>query len=122
MKSRILVACFLAMPFVAQAQFTGPGASTGAQTQPAVVTTVAAALKAAVDTPVVLEGRIKRQIAHERFEFADATGTIVLEIDDDDLPRESFDDSTPLRVKGEVDRRWNQRQRYIDVTSVQIVR
>ena len=38
------------------------------------------------------------------------------------LPREQFDDSTPLRIKGEVDRRWNQRQRYIDVKSVQIVR
>jgi len=46
----------------------------------------------------------------------------IVEIDDKDLPREQFDDSTPLRIKGEVDRRWNQRQRYIDVKSVQIVR
>ncbi len=122
MKNRILLACFLAMPLLAQAQFTGPGASGTAQAPLATATTVAAAHKAAVDTPVVLEGHIKRQISRERFEFADATGTIVVEIDDEDLPHERFDDTTPLRIKGEVDRRWNQRQRYIDVSSVQIIR
>ncbi|MBL8417636.1 MAG: NirD/YgiW/YdeI family stress tolerance protein [Dechloromonas sp.] len=122
MKKKILLVCMLAMPFVAQAQFTGPRVSGAGQANSAVVTTVAAASKAAVDTPVLLEGRIIRQIARERYEFADATGTIVVEIDDEDLPREQFDDSTPLRIKGEVDRRWNQRQRYIDVKSVQIVR
>ena len=52
----------------------------------------------------------------------DSTGTIVVEIDDEYLPRETFDQNTQLRIKGEVDRRWNQRQRYIDVKSVQIVR
>jgi uncharacterized protein (TIGR00156 family) len=122
MKKKILLVCMLAMPFVAQAQFTGPRASGAGQANAAVVTTVAAANKAAVDTPVLLEGKIIRQVARERYEFADATGTIVVEIDDEDLPREQFDDSTPLRIKGEVDRRWNQRQRYIDVKSVQIVR
>ena len=83
---------------------------------------IAAANKAAVDTPVLLEGRITRQVASERYEFTDATGTIVVEIDDEYLPRETFDQNTQLRIKGEVDRRWNQRQRYIDVKSVQIVR
>lgn len=122
MKKKILLVCMLAMPFVAQAQFTGPRVSGAGQANSAVVTTVAAANKAAVDTPVLLEGKIIRQVARERYEFADATGTIVVEIDDEDLPREQFDDSTPLRIKGEVDRRWNQRQRYIDVKSVQIVR
>jgi len=122
MKKKILLACILAMPFVAQAQFTGPRASGVAQSNPAVVTTVAAANKAAVDTPVLLEGKITRQVARERYEFVDATGTIVVEIDEDNLPKESFDQTTPLRIKGEVDRRWNQRQRYIDVKSVQFVR
>ena len=122
MKNKLLVALLLAMPFVAHAQFTGPRADGVTRGNPAVVTTVAAANKAAVDTPVLLEGRITRQVASERYEFTDATGTIVVEIDDEYLPRETFDQNTQLRIKGEVDRRWNQRQRYIDVKSVQIVR
>lgn len=80
---------------------------------------VAAANKAAVDTPLPLVGKITRQVGRECYEFADAT---VVQIDEDDLPKETFDQTTPLRIKGEVDRRWNQRQRYIDVKSVQIVR
>jgi uncharacterized protein (TIGR00156 family) len=122
MKNKLLVALMLAMPLVAHAQFTGPRADSATQRNLAVVTTVAAANKAAVDTPVLLEGRITRQVASERYEFTDATGTIVVEIDDEYLPRETFDQNTQLRIKGEVDRRWNQRQRYIDVKSVQIVR
>lgn len=122
MKTRLLVALLLAVPFFAHAEFTGPRASSSSAGSRAVVTTVAAANKAADDTPVLLEGKITRQLASERYEFADATGSIQLKIDDDYLPAEKFDQTTPLRIKGKVDRRWNQRQRYIDVKSVQIIR
>ena len=122
MKSGILAICFLAMPLLAEAQFTGPGAGAGNDSRQAVVTTVAAANKAPLDTPVRLEGQIQRQVARERYLFGDATGTIAVEIDDDDLPRESFNETTTLRIEGEVDRSRSRRQRYIDVDSVQIVR
>lgn len=122
MKSGILAICFLAMPLLAEAQFTGPGAGTSSDNRQAVVTTVAAANKAPLDTPVRLEGQIQRQVARERYLFGDATGTIAVEIDDDDLPRESFNETTTLRIEGEVDRSRSRRQRYIDVDSVQIVR
>lgn len=122
MKKKIFATCLLALPLATQAQFTGPRAPGVARSDPATVTTVAAARKAAVDTPVALEGRIKRQVGRERYEFADVTGTIVVEIDDDDLPNESFDDTTQLRIRGEIDRPWSQRRRYIDVDSVEIVR
>ena len=122
MKSGILAICFLAMPLLAEAQFTAPGAGTSSDNRQAVVTTVAAANKAPLDTPVRLEGQIQRQVARERYLFGDATGTIAVEIDDDDLPRESFNESTTLRIEGEVDRSRSRRQRYIDVDSVQIVR
>jgi uncharacterized protein (TIGR00156 family) len=123
MKAKLLVALLLTVPFLAHAEFTGPRASSFADGgNRAVVNTVAAANMASDDTPVLLEGKITRQLTSERYKFADATGTIQVEIDEDYLPRENFDQTTPLRIKGKVDRRWGQRQRYIEVKSVEIIR
>ena len=56
--------------------FTGPGA--------VAVNTVQGALNAYDDTIVTLTGKITRQVAHEKYEFSDNTGTIIVEIDDDE--------------------------------------
>lgn len=81
MKTRYL-ALLLAPLFTTGAMaagYTGPGA------QP--VTTVAAANDAADDTPVVLQGFVVKKLNNDdKYEFKDASGTITVEIDNEDLP------------------------------------
>ncbi|MCP1289299.1 NirD/YgiW/YdeI family stress tolerance protein [Chromobacterium sp. S0633] len=93
----LLTAAALSLPFAAQAEFAGPGV-------PAAVTTVAAAQKAADDTPVTLEGKIVRQIDHKRYEFRDATGSMTVKISQKRLPAQKIDPNSKLRIVGEVDK------------------
>ena len=60
------------------AGYTGPGATP-------TTTTVKAALEAADDTPVVLQGTIVKRIKGDIYEFRDATGSMKVEIDDEDF-------------------------------------
>lgn len=101
------------LPLAAHAQYTGPGVT-------APLTSVAAALTAADDALVMLEGTVVRQLGHERYEFRDATGSIPVEIDAKRLPAQSFNDSTKVRLSGEVDRELGGRE--IDVKQVDILR
>lgn len=94
------------------AGYTGPGATTQ-------VTTVAAALKASDDTPVVLQGQIVKRLQDERYEFKDASGTINVEIDDEDWPAQAISDSVTVRLTGEVDHDLSSRE--IDVESLELV-
>ena len=89
----VLVVLFSAITF---AQFIGPG--------PAMVTTVAQALQSRDDTPVVLEGHITNQIRHEYYNFRDATGTIILDIDDDVFWPARIAPTDKVRIYGKVDR------------------
>lgn len=95
------------------AGYTGPGAATQ-------VTTVAAALQAADDTPVVLEGQIVKRLQDELYEFKDASGTIQVEIDDEDWPPQAISETAKVKLTGEVDRDLNSRE--IDVDRVEQVK
>ena len=84
------------------------------------MTTVSAALAASDDTPVVLQGHIVQRLKdHERYEFKDATGTITVEIDDEDLPTMPFNEKTQVKLIGEVDKNFMSRE--IDVDRVEII-
>ena len=113
MKTRYL-ALILAPLFSTAAlatSYTGPGAES--------VTTVAAANKAADDTPVVLQGYVIKKINNDdKYEFKDSTGTITVEIDDEDLPPVAFDDKTLVKLTGEVDKGLLQRE--VDVDRLEI--
>ncbi|SDO54222.1 NirD/YgiW/YdeI family stress tolerance protein [Pseudomonas jinjuensis] len=101
------------------AGYTGPGseAPRAASTQ---VTTVKAAEAAADDTPAVLEGTVVKRIRGEHYEFKDATGSIRVEIDDEDWPSGAqVSDSTKVRLVGEVDNDRDGRE--IDVDRVELV-
>ncbi|HBX55572.1 NirD/YgiW/YdeI family stress tolerance protein [Pseudomonas sp. UBA2684] len=93
--------------------YTGPGAVTQ-------VTTVAAALDAADDTPVVLQGRIVKRLQDELYEFKDASGTIQVEIDDEDWPPQAISENATVKLTGEVDRDLTSRE--IDVEFVELVK
>lgn len=114
MKTRYL-ALLLAPLFTTGAMaagYTGPGA------QP--VTTVAAANDAADDTPVVLQGFVVKKLNNDdKYEFKDASGTITVEIDNEDLPAVAFNDKTKVKLTGEVEK--NLMSREIDVDLVDII-
>lgn len=92
--------------------YTGPGAVTR-------VSTVAAALDAADNTPVVLQGQIVKRLPDELYEFKDASGTIHVEIDDEDWPPQAISETARVKLTGEVDRDLMNRE--IDVELVELV-
>lgn len=77
------------------------GGFTGPQAQGA--NTVAGALKAWDDTMVTLKGNIIRQVAHEKYEFKDSTGVMIVEIDDDKWNGLSVGPNDVVEIYGEVD-------------------
>ncbi|QEY74198.1 NirD/YgiW/YdeI family stress tolerance protein [Pseudomonas denitrificans (nom. rej.)] len=86
------------------AGYTGPGSDAKPAAAAAQVTTVKRAQSAHDDTPVVLEGVITKRIGGEHYEFKDATGSIEVEIDNDDWPAgAAVSENTKVRLTGEVD-------------------
>ena len=79
----------------AQAQCVGPS-------QP--VTTVKQVLdNGRDDQMVVLEGNLINQVRNDKYTLRDATGTIVVEIDDRIFAGQRVDSNTKVRVEGEID-------------------
>ncbi|WP_422417990.1 YgiW/YdeI family stress tolerance OB fold protein [Pseudomonas sp. GZD-222] len=92
--------------------YTGPGA------QP--VTTVAAANDAADDTPVVLQGYVVKKLNNDdKYEFKDTTGTIKVEIDNEDMPPVAFSEKTKVKLTGEVEKHLMSRE--VDVDLVEVI-
>ncbi|EPB4368941.1 YgiW/YdeI family stress tolerance OB fold protein [Citrobacter freundii] len=83
------------------------------------LTTVAVAKTLRDDAWVVLEGNITRQIGHELYEFRDASGTIMVEIDDKYWMGQNATPETRLRIEGEIDRDWNSLE--VDAKSVRVL-
>lgn len=106
----LLVPAFSASAFAAS--YSGPGA-----VEP--VSRVAAALEAADDTPVTLEGQIVRRINKEIYEFKDASGSIEVDIDDDEWPNQTVSETARVRLSGEVDA--GLKRHSIDVERVELL-
>ena len=75
--------------------FQGPGLP---------VITVAEALNVSDDTPVKLIGKIEKKLGDEKYLFKDATGTVTIEIDDDDWRGVTATPDSELIIEGEVDK------------------
>ena len=101
------LAAFSATPNTQGGGFTGPGPG---------ITTVEQAKKMADDAPVTLRGRITASLGGERYTFQDATGTIQVEIDDDDWGGQNISPADPVEIRGEVSKEWNKLE--IDVKTV----
>lgn len=78
--------------------------------------TVAEALKMSDDAWVSLTGKIDRQIGDEKYQFSDSTGTITVEIDDEDWRGLSAGPNDTVIIQGEVDRDLTRRE--IDVKHI----
>lgn len=59
------------------------------------------------DAPVILVGKIVQQIDDETFQFADATGTVLLDIDDDLWIGLTVSPDDTLRIYGELDKGYS---------------
>jgi uncharacterized protein (TIGR00156 family) len=90
-------ALLLSAAALAQADgFNGPGD----RPQPA---TAAEAATLPDDAKVTLSGYIVRSLGDEQYEFRDATGTLVVEIDDDEWQGAEITPNDPVELTGEID-------------------
>lgn len=80
---------------------------------------VSEALKTSDDTPVKLVGRIEKSLGDEKYLFKDATGTITVEIDDDDWRGLTVTPNDEVVIEGEVDKDMF-RDAEIDVNTISL--
>ena len=88
--------------------FTGPGLS---------VSTVAEANKMSDDQPVVLVGQIERSLGDEKYLFKDASGTVTVEIDNEDWRGLNVTPQDTVILNGEIDKEMFKDTK-IDVDSI----
>lgn len=75
--------------------FQGPGQN---------IVTISEVLNMKDDAPVKLSGKIEKSLGNEKYLFKDATGTIIIEIDDDDWNGVNATPEDEIIIVGEVDK------------------
>lgn len=78
--------------------FTGPGVA---------VTTVAEARSSRDDAHVRLRGRIQQHLGGDRYLFADASGSIPVDIDAELWQGQNVGAADTVEIDGEIDKDWN---------------
>ncbi|MFQ6703340.1 MAG: YgiW/YdeI family stress tolerance OB fold protein [Alphaproteobacteria bacterium] len=96
----------------ASAEFSGPNAPdatatnehggfvSGAET----IVTVKQVNEMRDDVPVIIQGKIIQRMGDEKYLFEDNTGSITIEIDDDDWRGQTVTPTDTVKLYGEVDR------------------
>lgn len=77
---------------------------------------VAEALKLNDDTPVVLVGQIEKSLGDEKYLFKDASGSVTVEIDNEDWRGVTVTPKDTIVIQGEIDKDFFKTE--IDVDSV----
>lgn len=95
--------------------------STGGFAGPSAVqlATVAQVKEMADDTHVKVQGYIVKALGDESYEFRDDSGTLVVEIDDDEWQGIQVEPSDRVELLGEVDKDWNRVE--LDVDRIQLM-
>ena len=96
--------------------FQGPQNMGGFQGPGLEPSSVSEALKLNDDTPVVLVGQIEKSLGDEKYLFKDATGSVTIEIDNDDWRGVNVTPKDTIVIQGEVDKDFFKTE--IDVDSV----
>ncbi len=120
----LAVALLLAIPTTATAHYHDqncPRHSCGYQQNGTPLTSVAQTRNAGDDTLVSLQGQIVNHIRDDKFLFKDATGSVVIEVDDDDMRAINLRPGTAVHIRGKVDRKTN-RENEIDVKWIELSR
>ena len=86
--------------------FNGPGLS---------AISVEDALKLSDDAAVVLEGKIEKSLGKEQYLFKDASGSVTVEIDDDDWRGLNVTPQDTVVIKGEVEKDMFETEIDVDV-------
>lgn len=113
----LALALALATGPVLAADNASPGGFTGPDAVPLV--TVADAAGLPNDAVARLQGHITRSLGHEKYEFRDDSGTVTVEIDDDDWRGVEASPDVKVELLVEVDRDW--RRMELEVESVRLV-
>lgn len=92
-----------------QGGFTGPSVTAA--------TTIEEAKNMGDDTYVVLQGTIEQSLGDEKYMFKDNTGTIKVEIDNEDWNGLSVAPTDVVEIKGEVDKGWTSIEIEVDQIS-----
>lgn len=96
--------------------FTGPQQAGGFQGPGLAPSSVAEALKLNDDTPVVLVGQIEKSLGDEKYLFKDASGSVTVEIDNEDWRGVTVTPKDTIVIQGEIDKDFFKTE--IDVDSI----
>ena len=96
--------------------FTGPQQAGGFQGPGLAPSSVAEALKLNDDPPVVLVGQIEKSLGDEKYLFKDASGSVTVEIDNEDWRGVTVTPKDTIVIQGEIDKDFFKTE--IDVDSV----
>lgn len=78
-----------------QGGFTGPSIAKS---------TVAEAKNLSDDTPVILTGKIEKSLGGEKYLFSDQTGSLTVEIDNEDWRGVTVSENDVVEIRGEIDK------------------
>src|SRR5690625_4743336 len=92
----IFIVLAMASVTTAQVQFTG-------ETN---VHTISEIKKMSDNKEVIAEGYNTRRVSDEEYTYTDGTGEIRIEIDGDHRQGREVDSETPIRIYGELDKKW----------------
>ena len=98
--NKILAVSAMVLTFAVASQANAQGFGGGFQGP----TISAEALKMNDDTPVVLVGKIEKNLGNEKYQFSDKTGSIVVEIDDEDWRGQVVKPENTVEIRGEIDK------------------
>lgn len=102
MKKLLLAVLILSASYGVKAQNTG-GFYNPTATK-STISTISEVLKMKDDTKVQLKGNIEKALGDEKYLFKDTTGTIIVEIDDEDWNGITVTPETTILVSGEIDK------------------
>lgn len=89
--------------------FQGPGLAP---------TTVQQALTYSDDTPVVLVGQIERSLGGEKYVFKDASGSVTVDIDNEDWRGLTVTPEDTIVIQGEVDKDFFKTEIDVDMVTL----
>ena len=106
--SLLSLTALLLIPTMATAQDTVSPATGGGFAGPsAEATKVSDALTLWDNTPVLLVGTIQKNLGGELYAFTDGTGTITVEIDNEDWMGQTVKATDKVSIWGEIDKEFN---------------
>ena len=106
MKNMLLLTCFSVLAFSAAAQAQYKAGGYIGNTETADITLVEQINNLPDDAYVTMQGKIIAKIGHEKYTFQDQTGTIKIEIDDEDWNGVTVGKDDVVQIQGEVDKSW----------------